>query len=225
MDVHAADAWRSAFPGAAVGFLALDDVANPPDHPALAEHVRQVEAGLRSRFAGAARADLLQLPVLEAYRAYYKRFDKTYHVQLQLESVLLKGKPLRSMGGALVTAMFAAEITNMLLTAGHDLDRVEGALSVAVSEGGERYAGFGGRDLTLQPGDMYIRDQAGIISSILYGPDQRTRLSENTRRAVFTVYAPQGIGTAAVEAHLAEIATNVRLAAPGARILRWEVLQ
>ncbi len=119
MDVHLTDAFRTAYPGASVGILAVDGVENPPGHPALAEHVRGIEEELRRRWAGATRADLVQLPELEAYRAYYKRFGKTYHVQLQLESVALKGKPLRA-SSCLVLAMFAAELHNRLLTAGHD---------------------------------------------------------------------------------------------------------
>ena len=84
----------------------------------------RLESQLRERFAGQTRGDLDQLPVLQAYAAYYKRFKKTYHVQLQLESIAFKGKPIPSVA-ALVEAMFMAEVKNMLLTAGHDLDALQ----------------------------------------------------------------------------------------------------
>lgn len=217
------ESWRSAYPGAVVGFLRMDNVENPPDHPALSEHVRRVEADLRSQWSGATRADLAQLPEFEAYRSYYRRFDKTYHVQLQVESVVLKGKPLRS-NGSLVLAMFAAELKNRLLTAGHDLSRLSGPVSVGVAEGGERYVGLGGRDLVLQPGDMFMHDQEGIISSVLYGPDDRTQITATTRQVAFCVYAPTGIRPDAVERHLADIAANVGLIAPQASIGHQVVL-
>jgi DNA/RNA-binding domain of Phe-tRNA-synthetase-like protein len=222
MDVHVVDAWRQTYPGASVGILALDGVENPPEHPALAEHAHRVEAELRSRWAGATRADLNQLPEFAAYRDYYRRFGKTYHVQLQFESVALKGKPLRGTG-ALVLAMFAAELRNRLLTAGHDLATIKGSLSIDVAQGGEGYIGLGGRDLALQPGDMHIRDEAGIISSVLYGPDERTRITLETRQVLFCVYAPAGIPPEAVESHLADIASNVRLVAPGASVIHQQV--
>ncbi len=222
MEMHIADRWRTAYPGASIGILALDGVENPPEHPALTEHVHRVEDELRRRWAGATRADLNQLPEFEPYRGYYRRFDKTYHVQLQFESVVLKGKPLRSRG-SLVLAMFAAELRNRLLTAGHDLATIAGGVSIAVAQGGERYVGLGGRDLTMQPGDMYIRDDAGIISSVLYGPDDRTQLTPSTRRALFCVYAPAGIRPEAVESHLADIAGNVRLVAPEASVIQQQV--
>ncbi len=222
MDIHLSDAWRETYSGASVGILALDGVENPPEHPALTERVRRVEDELRSRWAGATRADLNQLPEFEAYRGYYRRFGKTYHVQLQFESVVLKGKPLRS-SGSLVLAMFAAELRNRLLTAGHDLARIEGGLSIDVAQGDERYGGLGGRDLSLQPGDMHIRDEAGIISSVLYGPDERTQITPHTRQALFCVYAPAGIRPEAVESHLADIADNVRLIAPEASVMQQRV--
>lgn len=216
------DAWRKSYPGASIGILAMDGVENPPDHPGLAEHVRRVEEELRRRWAGATRADLAQLPELEAYRAYYKRFGKTYHVQLQLESVALKGKPLRG-NGCLVLAMFAAELHNRLLTAGHDLARVEGGITVDVAKGGERYVGIGGRELALQPGDMYIRDEVGILSSVIYGPDDRAQIAPGTRQAIFTVYAPAGIEPEAVARHLADIASGVCLFSPQASVVHQQV--
>ncbi len=222
MDVHISDAFRSTYPGASVGVLAMDGVENPPEHPALAEHVRRVEESLRRRWAGATRADLVQLPELEAYRAYFKRFGKTYHVQLQLESVALKGKPLRA-GSSLVLAMFASELNSRLLTAGHDLSKVEGGITVDVARGGEAYVGIGGRELALQPGDRYIRDEAGILSSVIYGPDDRTRLAPTTQGALFTTYAPAGIAPEAVAGHLADIASGVRLVAPRAEIIHRQV--
>ena len=222
MDIHIADGWRQAYPEASIGILVMDGVENPPEHAALTAHVHHVEDALRSRWAGATRADLNQLPEFEAYRSYYRRFDKTYHVQLQFESVVLKGKRLRSTG-SLVMAMFAAELRNRLLTAGHDLTLIEGGVAIDVAQGGERYVGLGGRDLALQPGDMHIHDQAGIISSVLYGPDDRTRITPNTRQALFCVYAPAGIPPEAVESHLADIASNVRLVAPQASIIQQQV--
>jgi DNA/RNA-binding domain of Phe-tRNA-synthetase-like protein len=222
MEVHLTDAWRRAYPDASVGVLELDGVENPPEHAALAERVQQIEDELRERWAGATRADLLQLPELEAYRRYYRRFDKTYHVQLQLESVALKGRKLRG-NGSLVLAMFAAELRDLVLTAGHDRSTVVGALTVDVAAGDETYIGLGGREISMQPDDMYIRDQAGILSSIVYGPDDRTQIRPSTRQAVFCVYAPPGIAPEAVRRHLDRIASHARLIAPTASISQRQV--
>ena len=124
-----------------------------------------------------------------------------------------KDKPLRTRG-ALVGAMFRAELETGLLTAGHDADLLVGRLTIDVVDSGDAYTGIGGRAIEAAPGDMCIRDEAGIVSSVVYGPDDRTRLQAETRAAVFTTYAPAGIGRDAVARHLEAIVAGVRVVTP-----------
>jgi DNA/RNA-binding domain of Phe-tRNA-synthetase-like protein len=222
--LSATSAWHAAWPGARVGVLRIEGTRNPEADPALDALLDETAATLRQRFAGAGRADLLALPQIGAYAAYYRRFDKSYHVLLQLESVILKAKPLRARG-VLVAAMFGAELETGLLTAGHDADLLEGPLIVDVVAPGDSYVGIGGREVAAARGDMCIRDGAGIVSSIVYGPDDRTRLRQETLAAVFTTYAPPGIGPDAVRRHLEIIATNVRTAAPSATVSSLAILE
>jgi DNA/RNA-binding domain of Phe-tRNA-synthetase-like protein len=215
--------WSSAYPGAHVGVLRMAGVRNPESDPTLEALLENTAARLRARWAGRSRADLLVVPELAAYAAYYRRFDKTYHVLLQLESVALKGKPLRTRG-ALVSVMFASELDSLLLTAGHDAERLAGELTLDVVGTGDRYVGIGGREIEATPADMCIRDTNGIISSVVYGPDDRTRLVESTRAAIFTTYAPAGISPEAVIRHLEALATGVRVVAPNAAVESLEVV-
>ncbi|MBN1401041.1 MAG: hypothetical protein JXA74_09395, partial [Anaerolineae bacterium] len=115
--------WRRLYPGAVVGVLAMGDVANPEQHSGLEERKLALEAELRQRYAGYDRPSLRALPILQAYADYYKRFRKTYHVQLQIESVAFQGRSIPSVA-ALVETMFMAELETSLLTAVHDLDAV-----------------------------------------------------------------------------------------------------
>jgi DNA/RNA-binding domain of Phe-tRNA-synthetase-like protein len=71
---------------------------------------------------------------------------------------------------------------------------------------------------------MMIADAQGVISSVLYGPDCRTRITPHTRRVLFTVYAPPGIGKRAVHEHLHDIEANVLLIAPQAEVEVLEVV-
>lgn len=113
-------------------------------------------------------------------------FKKTYHVQLQLESVVRKGKPIPR-SPALV-----------------------GALN--------------GDEQTAKAGDMLMADRRGVISSIVHGPDQRTRMTPATRDVLFTVYAPPGVGAEPVAAHLGDRRDAVLLVAPGAEVEALEVV-
>ena len=172
---------------------------------------------LRAQFAGQDRPALETFGPIPAYTAYYKRFNKTYHVQAQLASILFKGKSIPSVA-ALVEAMFMAEVKNALLTAGHDLDRLQLPITLGVARGEERYRLLRGQEQGCKAGDMMMADQAGVISSIVYGPDERTQITAATHNVLFAVYAPVGIDAEAVQAHLQDIRDYVLVVAPAAEV-------
>jgi DNA/RNA-binding domain of Phe-tRNA-synthetase-like protein len=215
-------AWKAAYPDAHVGILVMRAVSNPAHDSALERRKLALEEQLRAQFFGQDRAAIASHPVLQAYENYYRQFKKTYHIQLQLESIVLKGKSIPSVA-ALVESMFMAEMQDMLLTAGHDLDVLRLPLTLDVATGTEQYTLLRGEQQTLKPGDMMIRDQSGVISSIIYGPDQRTQITPDTHNVVFTVYAPPGIDGRAVTDHLQHIKENVMVFAPQAQVELLEV--
>ncbi|MFC2094857.1 phenylalanine--tRNA ligase beta subunit-related protein [Candidatus Bipolaricaulota bacterium] len=216
------EAWKAAYPGASVGILALRGVTNPKHHPAFDDCREELAEQLRSRYAGYDRAALKALPVISAYNAYYKRFKKTYHVQLQLESIVMGGKSIPRVA-TLVESMFMAELKNHLLTAGHDLEAVELPAGIDVADGTEKYIRINGEEQQLKPGDMMISDATGIISSVLYGPDRRTRITPETEQVLFTVYAAPGIDEQLVSDHLRDILAYVLMIAPDAEVEALEV--
>ena len=216
------EAWRAAFPTAHAGVLVMQGVANPMHHVELDQRKAALEEQLRARYAGQDRAALAQLPVLQAYSAYYRRFKKTYHVQLQLESIVFKGKSLPGVA-ALVEAMFMAEVSHLLLTAGHDVATLNLPVTLDVAQGHETYTVLRGEEQPLKAGDMFIRDGAGVISSILYGPDRRTAITPQTQHVMFTVYAPESIEVQRVNDHLLDIQRSVQLIAPSAQVELLEV--
>jgi len=209
------DTWRKTYPAASVGVLALRGVQNPEFCPALEIEKERLESELRGRFAGQDRNALNALPTLQCYAAYLKPFNKNYHVFFQLESVALKGKPIPRVA-ALVEAMFMAELQSQLLTAGHDLERLELPARLEIAAGGESYTLMNGQQQMLKSGDMYIADRQGIISDVIYGPEQRTCITPQTTRVIFTTYAPPGISPMQVAGHLERIEGYVLLISPKA---------
>ena len=222
--IEASAEWRRTFPNASVGCLHMRGVSNAERHLALDQCLLELQSELRVRYAAADRAALAGLPVVRAYQAHYRPFGQTYHVLRQLESVALKGRDAASPGGALVSAMFAAELSSLLLTAGHDVEALVPPLVVDCSQAGDRFVGINGQERELKPGDMLMRDGLGIISAVLNGPDQRTRLSETTTSALFVTYAPAGVSCADVQRHLQQIAANVRLTDPNAEVVDTVIL-
>lgn len=215
--INITETWRAAYPDAYLGLLVIHGVSNQATHLEL-EHLKQdLESRLRAQFAGKDRKALETFSSIPAYTAYYKQFKKTYPVQAQLESIVFKNKSIPSVA-SLVEAMFMAEVKNLLLTAGHDFDRLQLPVTLSVATGNERYTLLRGQEQPLKAGDMFMADQAGIISSVVYGPDQRTQIGTETRNVLFTVYAPQGIEAATVQSHLQDIRDYVLIVSPEARV-------
>jgi len=214
--------WKSAFPDAHAGILVMHAAANPAANEDLENRKRELEGQLRARFEGGDRKAIGALTAIQAYNGYYRPFKKTYHVQHQLESIVFKGRQIPTMA-ALVEAMFMAEVKNQLLTAGHDLDKLHLPITLNVSDGSERYTLLRGEEQVLKTGDMFMVDQQGVISSILYGPDQRTCITPVTGNVLFAVYAPGGIDQQAVEDHLKDIRDNVLIVSPEARLETLQV--
>jgi DNA/RNA-binding domain of Phe-tRNA-synthetase-like protein len=214
--------WKALYPDAHAGILVMGDVGNRATCLELERQKQDLEERLSTRFTGQDRKALEAIPAISAYNAYYKQFKKTYHVQAQLESIAFKGRTIPS-AGALVMAMFMAELKNLLLTAGHDLDTLQLPVMLAAASGEESYTLLRGQEQVLKPGDMMMADQKGVISSIVYGPDQRTQIREQTGNVLFAVYAPAGISIEAVQSHLQDIRDYVRLVSPAAGVKALQI--
>jgi DNA/RNA-binding domain of Phe-tRNA-synthetase-like protein len=213
LSISATAEWRTAHRGAVIGLLELSRVENTHPSSQLEDRKRETEARLRERYQGFTRQDFLALPVMAAYAQYYKRFDKTYHVLQQVESIVLKGKRLPNVS-PLVDANFMAEVESFVLTAGHDVGKLHGVVSIDVSREGDQLTQMNGTRKTIPAGDMIMRDAEGISCSILYGQDNRSPISADTSHVLFVAYAPTGVPAEAVEAHLRAVEEHVRLLSP-----------
>lgn len=209
--------WKLSHPGAALGILSLRSVQAQEKSTALENKRVALERQLRDRYKGMDRQEILESTEMAAYAAYYKRFKKTYHLLLQLESIAQKDKPVPQTV-AIVQAMFMAELNSFLLTAGHDLDQIQGSIKLDASNGQEIYSLLRGENVTCKSGDMVMSDSQSVFCSVIYGQDQRTRITQNTDNVLFAVYIPPGISAKAIEGHLSDLEENVNLITPLARI-------
>lgn len=224
LSISATDEWRTAHPGAVIGLLELSGVENNSrPSPRLDERKREVEARLRERYKGFTRQDFLSLPVMSSYNRYYKRFSKTYHVLLQLESIVLKGKDLPDVC-PLVDANFTAEVETLVLTAGHDVANLHEPILMDVSREGDHFTQMNGTSKAILTGDMIMRDAHDVSCSIIYGQDNRSPISSGTSHVLYVAYAPAGVPAETVDAHLRSIEENIRLFSPTAIVERHQLL-
>ncbi len=223
LSITATSEWKAAHPGAAIGLLELAGVENARPSPELDQRKREIETRLRSDCQGFTRPSFLALPVIAAYDRYYKAFKKTYHVLLQLESIVLKGKSLPSVS-PLVDANFMAEVETFVLTAGHDAEKLRGPIVLDASREGDRITQMNGSAKDLYPGDMIMRDADGVSCSVIYGQDNRSPITPWTTHVLYVTYAPAGVPAQTVEDDLARIEAHVRLFSPGAVAEQFRLL-
>lgn len=211
------DEVKKVYPEALMGILVMKNVCNPKKHKELDRCKLELENNLRKNFTGLDRADLKNMEPFKTYNNYYKKFKKTYHVLLQLESIVFKNKSIPKVA-SLVEAMFMAEMKNLLLTAGHDLDAIDLPIKLDVSSGEEKYIQLNGQEKDLIHNDMMVSDLQGITSSIIYGPDKRTQIKSDTRNVLFVIYAPPGIEKSKVFQHLQDIQKYVHIITPKSEV-------
>ena len=165
---------------------------------------------LKQHYGLLSRKELVQTEVLQGYYSYYKSFTKTYHVLLQLESVIYKEKgiPLVS---PVVQSMFMAELKNHFLTSVHDYSKIIEPLYLDCTLGGELFTLFNGEQKSLKKDDLYIRDTKDIISNVLNGMDERTKVTLDTHTAMYNVYVPFYVDDKKILEHLDDMANYLKL--------------
>lgn len=213
--ISATSEWRTLHQGAVIGLLELSNVENTRSFSQLEDHKRQVEARLRERYQGFTRQDFLALPIIAAYERYYKRFNKTYHVQLQLESIVLKGKNLPAVS-PLVDANFMSEVETLVLTAGHDVSKLQVPIEIDVSRESDQMTQMNGTLRAIRAGDMIMRDAHGVSCSIIYGQDNLSPITSETTQVLYVAYAPPGVPADIVSSQLLNIEAHIRLICPQA---------
>ncbi|MFL0251009.1 phenylalanine--tRNA ligase beta subunit-related protein [Clostridium neuense] len=208
---------KELYPAAKLGILIIKNVRNLHSNPKFNEIKASVQNELLNRYPNFNRKEFIKTEPVCFYRNYYKKFKKTYPVQLELESVVLKGKSIPNVS-TLVEAMFTAELKNLLLTAGHDFDKINFPLKLSLADGSESFTGISHKEQTLAKNDMMLSDGTSIISSILNGPDYRTKISTDTKNALFYTYIPSGISDDAILSHLKDISNYVSIFSPDAKV-------
>jgi DNA/RNA-binding domain of Phe-tRNA-synthetase-like protein len=213
LTIDATAAWKEAHPGGIIGLLQISNADNSGPAPILEREKRAVEDRLRARYAGFSREDFLALPAMRAYHRYYRKFGYTYHVLLQLESIVHKGKSLPAVS-PLVDSNFVSELETLILTAGHDVEKLEPPVMIDVAREGDLITQMNGTDKHVPVGDMLMRDKRAPACTILRGQDNRSPISANTSHVLFVAYAPAGVNEDQVTAQLGGIERYVRMFAP-----------
>ncbi len=142
------------------------------------------------------------------YHSFYKKFDSKVPMEFQIRSILNnKGIPTFN---PIVTCLFMAELKNIILTAGHDLDKLSEEIEVLCSDGAEEYTKINGKIQKLKKNDIFAKNNLNIISSVLYGPDSKTKITNETKNCLFMCYS-FGLNEEDLRNHLNDLAGYLKI--------------
>ena len=191
------------YPGAVFGSLLVKNQENMKRDDALEEKKRLLEKEIKEKYPNPKEDDVIQ-----GYNDYYRKWGKTYPIEYQIKS-LKKGKKFPQVS-VLVDCMFMAELSNRILTSGHDKELIKGEPVFDLSDEGESYTMLNGKNQELEKNDVVLRDDEGILASVLFGPARRTSIRSNTCFPLYFAWCPQGIEPINVEKHLHDIIENLK---------------
>ncbi len=223
IDFSATREWRITHPGAMIGLLELENIELNVSSPQLDDKKRKTESALREQYKGYTRQDFLSNPVISAYSRYYRQFNKTYHVLQQVESIALKGKNLPDVS-PLVDSNFIAEVNTLVLTAGHDANKLLGSVVIDIARVGDKLIQMNGALKEIPAGDMIMRDLHGVCCSIIYGQDNISPISHETSHVLYVAYAPAGVPVDQVNTQLHSIQENILMYSPFAVLEQQRII-
>ncbi len=127
---------------------------------------------------------------INIYDQFFEDFGYECPLPKHLRRTINSGFPKYNL---MVDAHFMAEMCGGILVAVADYDRFEGAMTLDIANESEICRGMGGRDMTTKKDEIVLRDEQEIVCILCQGPDEKTRISDDTRNVLFYAYGVPGI--------------------------------
>lgn len=157
-------------------------------HNVDAQKLQQKIPGIHEEMLGTDAVVANRDRVTRRMAAFDQFFAKNGHrspLSAQFEQMQRKGLP---QGIPLVQALLLVEMSAGLLMGAQDALAVQGDLVYDLARAGETFQGMRS-EVQCREGEIVLRDEAGVIASLLQGPDHRTRLGKSAKDVVFFIFA------------------------------------
>jgi len=179
------EAYKNTYPGLAFGLALIAGCQNPLNPPGFDEFKRKQLRLMRKKETLA-----LITGRIEAYERFFRSFGYECPLPKHLKRTNQSGFPRYNL---MIDTHFMAEMCAGILVAVTDYDRFDGALLLDLSREGEDCQGLGRREFQLKDQEIVLRDEKDVVCVLCQGADEKTRVSENTRRVLFYAYAVPGV--------------------------------
>ena len=192
------------YPTAIFGSLTINKQQNLKKHPDIEQAKRLIEKKIRETYP-APKED----PIVQRYAGYFDKWGKTYPIEFQINSIK-KGRTFPQVSTH-VDCMFMAELENRILTSGHDRDTIQGRPVYDLADEAEEYVKLNGKKQVLLKNDVILKDDDGVLASVLFGPAARTSIIKETVNPLYFAWCPVGIDHVTVDEHLSTIAKFLKI--------------
>ena len=179
------EAYRKAYPGLAFGMTLISGCQNPLNPPGFDEYKRKHLRLMRKKETLARITGRI-----EAYERFFRSFGYECPLPKHLTRTNQSGFPRYNL---MIDTHFMAEMCAGILVAVTDYDRFKGSLLLDLAGEGEVCRGLGKRDFQLKDREIVLRDEEDVVCVLCQGADEKTRVSEDTRRVLFYAYAVPGV--------------------------------
>jgi DNA/RNA-binding domain of Phe-tRNA-synthetase-like protein len=192
------------YPTATFGSITINKQHNMKKHPDIEQTKRLLEKKIREIYP-APKED----PIVQSYSGYFDKWGKTYPIEFQINSIK-NGRTFPQVSTH-VDCMFMAELENRILTSGHDKDAIQGRLVYDLADEGEEYVKINGKKQVLHKNDIILKDDGGVLASVLFGPAARTSINMDTVAPLYFAWCPVGIDQETVDGHLSTITKFLKI--------------
>lgn len=207
-------AYRRAYPGVGFALALVAGTSEQPDAPGFVAHKRKNLRRMRRR------RELAEISArIGRYAEFFESFGQRCPLVQHLQRTVDSGFPRYSL---MVDAHFMAEMCAGILVAVTDYDRFDGDLLLDVAREGETCIGMGNRLFTTRAGEIVLRDEKEIVCVLCQGADDKTRVSPETRNALFYAFGVPGIERSHLQAGLS-LAADTMVLFGGGRVVFSEV--
>ena len=185
------EAYKNTYPGLAFGLALISGCQNPLNPPGFDEFKRKHLRLMRKKETLARITDRI-----EAYERFFRSFGYECPLPKHLKRTNQSGFPRYNL---MIDAHFMAEMCAGILVAVTDYDRFKGALLLDLAREGEVCRGLGRREFLLSGREIVLRDEEDVVCVLCQGADEKTRVSEDTRRVLFYAYAVPGVDAESIQ--------------------------
>ena len=186
-DFTISQVYQARYPGVGFGLTLITGCTPVTDQQGYEQYRRKLLRKMRKRETLAEITDRISV-----YDTFFQSFGFECPLPKHLKRTVNSGFPQYNL---MVDAHFMAEMCAGILVAVTDYDRFDGRLMLDVAKAGEISKGMGQRDFVTKEGEIVLRDEKDIVCVLCQGADEKTRVKEETKNALFYAYAVPGIGS------------------------------